>query len=79
MRSMEILQRMLTEFPLDDVAEMLKTWRNLKGLTQCDAAKLLGVSVRTLQGWELGRPMPYPSLLQAALSGKLTNNNDALS
>jgi hypothetical protein len=29
-----------------------------------DQEDCLGVSLRTLQGWEAGRPMPYPTLLQ---------------
>ncbi len=36
------------------------------GILQIEAAIRLGVQVRTLQGWELGRPMPYPVLLQRA-------------
>jgi DNA-binding transcriptional regulator YiaG len=51
----------------DDVAHMLKMWRGQEGLSQSEAAAHLGVSVRTLQGWELGRPMPYPRILRSAL------------
>ncbi len=40
--------------------EALKEWRerNSQGLTQEKLASILGVSVRTLQGWEQGRREP---------------------
>ena len=38
--------------------EAVKDWRERKGLTQADAAKKLGISVRTLQNWEIARNMP---------------------
>jgi transcriptional regulator with XRE-family HTH domain len=71
MSSSEMLKRLLTEPPSDDVADMLKAWRETKGLTQAAAANILGVSARTLQGWELARPMAYPRLLQAAIAGRM--------
>lgn len=46
----------------------LKEWRARTGYSQLEAAIRLGVPVRTLQGWELGRPMPYPALLHKAMS-----------
>ena len=36
----------------------VKDWRERKGLTQADAAKKLGISIRTLQNWEIARNMP---------------------
>jgi DNA-binding transcriptional regulator YiaG len=39
-------------------AKTLKHWRDRKGFTQQDAAKSLGISVRTLQNWEIARYMP---------------------
>lgn len=39
-------------------AKTLKAWRDRKGFTQTDAAKHLGISVRTLQNWEIERNMP---------------------
>ncbi len=36
----------------------LKAWRDRKGFTQTEAAKHLGISVRTLQNWEIERNMP---------------------
>ncbi len=36
----------------------LKAWRERKGFTQAEAAKHLGISVRTLQNWEIERNMP---------------------
>ena len=36
----------------------IKDWRERKGLTQADAARKLGISIRTLQNWEIARNMP---------------------
>ncbi len=55
----------------DTTADILKLWRARERLSQAEAAAVLRVSVRTLQGWESGRPMPYPDLLQAALTGSI--------
>ena len=38
-----------------DCAAALKAWRADMGLTQRDAAHVLGIKERTLQGWEMGR------------------------
>lgn len=43
---------------------MLKEWRAHHRFSQAEAAINLGVPLRTLQGWEAGRPMAYPALLQ---------------
>ena len=45
----------------------VKDWRERKGLTQADAAKKLGISVRTLQNWEIARNMPRGFGLAALL------------
>lgn len=37
-------------------ADQLRAWRARRGLSQSQAAAVLQVSVRTVQGWELGRP-----------------------
>jgi DNA-binding transcriptional regulator YiaG len=39
-------------------ARLLKDYRERRRFTQQDAAKHLGVSVRTLQNWEIARNMP---------------------
>jgi transcriptional regulator with XRE-family HTH domain len=39
-------------------AKTLIEWRKRKGFTQAEAAKRLGMSVRTLQNWEIARNMP---------------------
>jgi transcriptional regulator with XRE-family HTH domain len=52
----------------DATTQLLKSWRARERLSQAEAAAVLRVSVRTLQGWESGRPMPYPDVLQAALT-----------
>jgi len=63
----EEAQRLLTHPPSKDTAEALKEWRAQMAYSQAEAAIRLGVPLRTLQGWELGRPMPYPALLQRAV------------
>ena len=45
----------------------LKDWRDRKGFTQVEAAKKLGISVRTLQNWEIARNMPRGYGLAALL------------
>lgn len=39
-------------------ALLLKDYRERKGFTQSEAAAKLGISVRTLQNWEIARNMP---------------------
>jgi hypothetical protein len=56
--------RLVTQPGTNDAARILKAWRRHERLSQASAAARLGVSVRTLQGWELGRPMAHPRLLQ---------------
>jgi DNA-binding transcriptional regulator YiaG len=36
----------------------LKLWRSAKGISQRQAAEILGISKRTLQEWEQGRRAP---------------------
>ncbi len=50
-----------------DLPAMLKTWRDKALLPQTRAAIMLGVSLKTYQGWEQGRAMPYPRLLELAI------------
>lgn len=52
-----------------DVSGELKAWRALCGFTQREAAELLGVPLRSYEGYEAGRPFPYPLILRAALVG----------
>lgn len=66
--SIEKVRQLLAQPPSEDTARALKAWRAAAGYSQTEAAIRLGISVRTLQGWELGRPMPYPTLLQRAVS-----------
>ncbi len=67
--SIEKLRELLSRPPTEDTANILKDWRAHLGYSQSEAAIRLGVPVRTYQGWELGRPMPYPSLLPARNDG----------
>lgn len=45
------------------LAEHLKEWRTSRRLSQPDAAVMLGVPARTLQGWEAGRAPAHPGLI----------------
>ena len=40
------------------IARQLARWQTQERLTPTESAKFLGVSVRTLQGWEQGRKKP---------------------
>lgn len=48
-------------------AKKLQAWRERRGFTQQEAAKNLGISVRTLQNWEIARNMPRGFGLNALL------------
>ncbi|MET3905877.1 hypothetical protein ABID59_000198 [Bradyrhizobium sp. S3.3.6] len=74
--STEELRRLLLSPPTRDIAAVLKEWRAHHGFSQADAAVRLGIPVRTLQGWEAGRPMPYPSLLQQPIDITARANGD---
>jgi DNA-binding transcriptional regulator YiaG len=52
---------------MTETATLLKDWRTRASLSQSVAAQMLGVNIRTLQGWERGRSMPYPRLLALAM------------
>jgi transcriptional regulator with XRE-family HTH domain len=49
---------------------ILKKWRKARGLSQSQAAAALGVPVRTLQDWELGRSKPR-TLAAEALGARM--------
>ena len=49
------------------IADALRAWRARHGLSQAAASARLGVSVRTLQGWEGRHPAVYPTLLRLAM------------
>jgi DNA-binding XRE family transcriptional regulator len=49
----------------DELAAAVKAWRGKA--TQSEAAALLGISKRTLEGIEQGRGIAYPSLLLLAI------------
>src|ERR1700674_1435916 len=70
MEQINSLRALLTQ-PPGDVAPMLKAWRDHRGLSQSEAAERLHVSVRTLQGWESGRPMANPRLLRVAIENDI--------
>ncbi len=46
----------------------LKTLRREKGLTQLEAAKLLGISLRTMQNYESGKSYPKQTSVYAAMA-----------
>jgi DNA-binding transcriptional regulator YiaG len=43
-------------------------WRVSLGMTRQQAANALGMPVRTVQGWELGRQPQHPSLVRLAMA-----------
>ena len=53
-------------------AKNLRAWRERKAFTQSEAAKKLGLSVRTLQNWEIARNMPRGFGLHALLKAIAT-------
>jgi DNA-binding transcriptional regulator YiaG len=44
----------------EDISKLLKAWREKNSLTQLEAAKLLGVTAKTLQAWEQNYRTPKP-------------------
>lgn len=48
-------------------SEALKSFRRYHKLTQRQLAVMLHVPLTTLQGWEQGRKMAYPRMLDMAL------------
>ena len=48
-------------------AKLLRDYRERRRFTQEDAAKHLGISVRTLQNWEIARNVPRGFGLNALL------------
>ena len=51
----------------EEFQRTLQHWRAKNGFTQQGAAAHLGVSVRTLQNWEIARNMPQSYGLKAIL------------
>jgi transcriptional regulator with XRE-family HTH domain len=49
------------------LAEALKDWRTLRGLSARAAADALGMPQRTIEGIEQGRPFRYEKILRLAL------------
>lgn len=41
-----------------DFADLLKAWRARLGITQAEAAQQLGISVDSIQNWEIRRYVP---------------------
>lgn len=52
--------------PLPEKTVFTETRKEIR-LSQSGFARLLGVPVRTLQGWELGRPIPKSIMILAEL------------
>lgn len=43
----------------------LRQWRAVRGMTQAEASKLIGVSVMTLISWEKGKSVPRADKIPA--------------
>lgn len=52
----------------EEFQKMIQRWRAKNGFTQQDAADHLGISIRTLQNWEIARNMPNGYGLKALLA-----------
>lgn len=50
-----------------DAGQKLRDIRHQLGLSQSQFAKVMRTSVRTLQGWEVGKSLPTPALVLAEL------------
>ncbi len=48
-------------------AQKLKQWRQRRFLTQKGLAVALGASLSTVQKWEMGHTLPYPSTRQTLI------------
>jgi len=65
----------MTEIEKQELAEEVKRWRGFAPATV--AAKVLGISARTLNGIEQGRGFNYPSLLRQAMKTLEVTHGDA--
>jgi hypothetical protein len=63
--SQEWLKKILAD--PEKLAEQVNGWRNHVGLSQSEAAYLLNLPVRTLQGIEQGRGFRYPVMLWTSM------------
>lgn len=54
---------------IDPVAQRIRAFRKLKGFTQVELAKEIGVSVAVLGAVERGARYPEPALLSAIAQG----------
>ena len=52
----------------DEFAAKVKAWREAKSLSQSEAAKKLGIPVKTLQNWEISRRKPNATLTRFILA-----------
>lgn len=50
------------------LAQTIQYWRASRDLSAAQAAELLEISVRTLEGIEQGRPFRYEKILRLALN-----------
>jgi DNA-binding transcriptional regulator YiaG len=60
-------KRATAKKPGETLPDLLKKWREAKGLTKADAARTLGIPYRTLQDWELGNRTPRGFALRAII------------
>lgn len=49
------------------LAQCVRDWRSARGMSAASAAEELGISRRTLEGIEQGRPFRYEKILRLAL------------
>jgi len=51
-----------------NVSKLLTDWRAQARLSQSQAAEVLDVPVKTIQGWEQGRETRYARLIELAIA-----------
>lgn len=51
----------------ESLPDLLKRWRENKGVTKAEAARQLKIPYRTLQDWELGNRTPRGFALRAIM------------
>lgn len=58
----------LSEAEAQALADAVRAWRG--NLPQIEAAKILGMSARTLEGVEAGRGFNYPTMLKIVMENR---------
>ncbi|WP_370055377.1 helix-turn-helix domain-containing protein [Sinorhizobium fredii] len=60
-----------------DLSEIVRAWRQRQGITVNEAARRLGIPVRTLDGIAQGRPFRYERMMRLAIERLEARDGDA--